>query len=67
MSLRMSLNGAADPMRPQDEKDIVDYIRARLNNWQPSVLSIDNRMDEAVRHMCKAALDLHQHYSKEKS
>lgn len=65
IALRMSLNGAADPMRQDEEQKIIDYIRVRLEQWQPTRLKIEEKMDEAIRQLCYATLEVAAHYRDE--
>jgi hypothetical protein len=57
LSLRMSLNGSADPWEPREVAQAIEYIQSRMREWEPSIHKIDQKMDDAVYQMCQAAVE----------
>lgn len=62
-ALRGGVNGSADAWKDKDVKEAVELLKMRLACWEPNSLPIENKVDDAVRCLVAATLELVEFYS----
>lgn len=65
IDLRMAINGGADAWSDEKIKAVTGYLKARLEDWHPSI-DHNQTFDDAVRMMCWEVLRLVEEDKKER-
>lgn len=65
LSLRQSLNGAAEPWSEEDVIRAYNLLKGTFDHWEPSIFDSDIVMDEAIKNLIGATLRyVERHYKK---